>query len=81
MLDRLPVWARDLLVALAAALVGWAGADLVPLLQGSGRPWAALLAPLAVLFVNAVTPYLTQQYGAAHRPAATEPQAAPGAPD
>lgn len=62
-LDRLPAWARHLLLMLAASLLAWAGTDLVPLLRDQGGLWAALGVPLVLLLLNAGTG-LTRQYGA-----------------
>ncbi len=62
LLDRVPTWARDLVVGVLAALLGWAGADLVPILHDKGG-YAALLAPVVVVLVNALTP-LTKSYNA-----------------
>lgn len=61
-LDRLPAWARHLVLMLAAAGLAWAGEDLVPLLQHQGGLWAAVGAPLAVEAIAAGT-RLTRQYG------------------
>lgn len=59
-IDRLPTWARDLVLMIVASLLSWASADLVPLLQDKGGA-AALAAPVVVLVVNALTP-ITRAY-------------------
>jgi hypothetical protein len=68
MLDALPTWARDLVLMLAAALLGWAGTDLVPILHDQGGT-AAVVAPIIVGVINALTPQLTRAYGLGRRPA------------
>ena len=60
MLDRLPTWARDLILMLVASLATWAGSDLVPLLEGKGGA-AAALASVIVLLINAISP-MTRAY-------------------
>jgi hypothetical protein len=63
MLDRLPSWARDLIVSLAATLLAWLASDVAPVLQGQPGVWA-LVGALLVLLANAVSPWLTREYGA-----------------
>jgi hypothetical protein len=60
-LDRLPTWARDLLLMLVAAIAAWMASDVVPGMAGRGGV-AAVLAPLLVVGLNAVTT-LTRAYG------------------
>lgn len=61
MLDNLPAWARHLFFAVAPAILGWIGSDLVPFFQDKNE-YAALAASLITVLVAAVTP-LTRQYG------------------
>lgn len=60
LLDRLPTWARDLLLMLVVQLAAWAGTDLVPMLRERG-PAANIAAAVLVLVINAVTP-LSRSY-------------------
>jgi hypothetical protein len=59
-LDRLPTWARDLLLMLVVQLAAWAGTDVVPMLRERG-PAAQIGAAVLVLVINAVTP-LSRSY-------------------
>ena len=81
MLDALPTWARDLTLTLVAALLGWAGSDLVPILRDQGGV-AAVVAPVLLVTINAITPQLTHAYGLGRRQedAATEAADAAGSP-
>jgi hypothetical protein len=62
MLDRVPPMLRDLLIALAPALLGWAGTSLVPMLNGINP----LYASLAGVVISTAVVYFTKlstQYG------------------
>lgn len=78
MLDAMPVWARDLAVALLTALATWAGSDLVPILEGRGGA-SALAAAALVLVLNALLPWLTRAYGVGASTGAAGPRGTPGA--
>jgi hypothetical protein len=65
MLDRLPAWARHLLIALISALLAWAASDLVPILTDQGGLAAVAGAVLTSLLL-VLTP-LVRQYGVGAR--------------
>lgn len=65
-LDRLPTWARDLILMIAAGILTWLGTDIVPMLQDKGGA-SALAAAALLLVINAVTP-LTRAYGPRRTP-------------
>lgn len=60
-MNALPVWAQHLLIGLLAAVLAWAGTDLVPVLRGLGGVWA-VLAGLVPVIIGVLTP-ITRQYG------------------
>lgn len=60
-IDRLPTWARDLLLMLVATVTMWAGSDIVPLLEDRGGA-SALVASVLVLALATITKW-TQAYG------------------
>lgn len=64
-IDRLPTWARDLLIGAISAEAAWGVAELVPQLRELGGVWAAL-APVVVVALGAVTRW-TQAYGRSSR--------------
>jgi hypothetical protein len=62
LLDRLPPWARDLVVAVAPGIIGWVASDVVPALRDQGGAAAVAAAVLASL-VYTMTRIFTEQYG------------------
>lgn len=61
MLDKLPPMLRHLVLMLAAALLSWAGTDLVPWLNGQPG-WGALAGVFTAALIAYLTP-LVKQYG------------------
>lgn len=61
MLDKLPAWARHLALVVLAAVLTWAGTDLVPALQG--QPGLAGVAAVLITMLLAWLTPLTRQYG------------------
>lgn len=62
MLDKLSPAARHLALLVISAVLGWAGTDLVPSLQGNNPIIATLVGALVTMLIAYVTP-LTRQYG------------------
>lgn len=65
MLDNLPPLLRDLILVLAASLLTWAGADLVPYLKDMGGV-AAIAGALLTTLVAILTP-IVRGYGVGAR--------------
>jgi len=61
MLDKLPAWARHLLIVIAPALLTYIGTDVIPGLKDKAG-LDGLIAVLLTMALLLLTP-LTQQYG------------------
>ena len=62
MLDKLPAWARHLIILLAPGVLTFVSSTIVPGLQAKGGVYATL-AGLVAFGVLYVTPWFTTQYG------------------
>ena len=65
MLDKLPAWARHLIIALLPGVLVFVGSTVIPGLTAQGGA-AATVAGLLTVLVMMLTP-LTHQYGVAKR--------------
>jgi hypothetical protein len=67
LLDRLPAWARDLVVAVVPPLLGWVASDVIPALHPH-TPLAVLACAVLAQAVYALTTIFTTAYGVRRRP-------------